>query len=163
MPVTETAKKCPLLLPSWSEVPAHLGQGMLTLILKGEVSVQLTSSSLLVRIRLFWKWKKFPSLSWCSWFLTSKEEEVSRTDTSPFRINVTIPCLGQSYLNAKGGIVTIFMFGRGSVYSLNWGHLILLVWVVVNLFSIVQPTFFKYGPSPASFQIMFAKLFYKLN
>ena len=47
-------------------------QGMLTLILKGEVSVMLTSSSLPVRTRLFWKWKKKFSSSWNSCFLTSK-------------------------------------------------------------------------------------------
>ena len=36
--------------------------------------------------------EKTPSLSWNSWFLTSKDEEVSRTDTSPFRIKMSFPC-----------------------------------------------------------------------
>ena len=58
--------------------------GTLAFILKGEESVRLTSSSFLVRIRLFWKWKKIHSFSWCSRFLTSKDKEVSRTDASPF-------------------------------------------------------------------------------
>ena len=25
-------------------------------------------------------------MQWCSWFLTGKDEEVSRTDTSPYRV-----------------------------------------------------------------------------
>ena len=58
----------------------NLCQGILTIILKGEVSVRQTSLSLLVRIRL----KKNASFSWFSWFLTSRYEEVSRTNTSPF-------------------------------------------------------------------------------
>ena len=36
---------------------------------------------------------EFPSLIWCSWFQTNKVKEVSRTDTFPFRIKVSIPCL----------------------------------------------------------------------
>ena len=46
-------------------------------LLKGEVSVRLTS--LLVRIRLFWNWKKC-LMQWCRWFLASKDKEVSLTD-----------------------------------------------------------------------------------
>ena len=35
--------------------------------------------------------KKFPGFSWCYRFLTSKWEEVTSTETSPFRIKVSIP------------------------------------------------------------------------
>ena len=41
-----------------SDLLQAMQQGTLTLILKGKVSVRLTSSSLLVWTRLFWKWKQ---------------------------------------------------------------------------------------------------------
>ena len=75
-------------------------QGTLTLILKGEVSVRLTSLSLLVRTRLFWNWKKC-FMQRCSWFLTSEEKEVSRADTSPFRIKVSVPCGDKPWVLAR--------------------------------------------------------------
>ena len=36
--------------------------------------------------------KKIISVSWNSWFLTSKYKEVSRCDTLPFRIMLSVPC-----------------------------------------------------------------------
>ena len=84
-----------ILMLLWGKLTVSIRlprQGKLTLIMKGEVSVTLTSSSLLVRTRLFWKWKKIPSLSWSSWLLTSQDKEVSCTDTSPFRTKVSVPC-----------------------------------------------------------------------
>ena len=79
----------------WVWVLVHMNdQGTLALILKGEVSAWLTAFSLLVRTRLFWNWRKNSFMERCSWFLTSKDKEVSRTDTSPLRIKVSVPWYG---------------------------------------------------------------------
>ena len=93
-------------LPSL-QVHCDAVQGTLTLILKGEVSVGLTSSSLLVRIRLFWKGKKNPSFSWCRRFLPSKYKEVSRIDTSPFRIKVSPDMPWPSELFLAAGVPNV--------------------------------------------------------
>ena len=97
---------------------------------EGEVSVLLTSLFLLVRARLFWNWKKNSSLSWCSWFLTSKEEEVSRTYTSPFRIKMSIPWLGEydtriwkiipDWQNHYSLPITLFVISGVEMLSLNF-------------------------------------------
>ena len=59
-------------------------QRMLTLILKGEISVQLTSSSLLVRNQLFQEKLGIFFHYQNNLILTAKDKEVSCTDTSPF-------------------------------------------------------------------------------
>ena len=70
----------------------ELNHGTLTFILKGEVPVQLTSLSLLVKNQLhlcmkhFFRFQNNP-------VLISKDKEVSRTNTSPFRIKVSLPWL----------------------------------------------------------------------
>ena len=100
----QTWQRCTPVIPLLLFIH-KLNQGTLSLILKGEASEQWTSSSLPVRTRLFWKWKKNFSLSWNSWFLTSKYKEVNRIDTSPFRIKVSVPCLnhrGPERLNRFG-------------------------------------------------------------
>ena len=60
-----------------------VNQGMLTLILKREVSVQLTSLSLLVRNQLYHDLKLFFPQFQNNLVLTGKDEEVSRTNTPP--------------------------------------------------------------------------------
>ena len=59
-------------------------QGTLTIILKGEVSVRLTSLSLLVWNQLFQENIGIFFHFQNNLILTSKDEEVSCTDTSPF-------------------------------------------------------------------------------
>ena len=58
--------------------------GTLTLILKGEVSVRLTSSSLMVRNKLFQEKLGLFLHFQNNLILTGKDEAVSSTDTSPF-------------------------------------------------------------------------------
>ena len=58
---------------------------------KGDVSVRLTSLYLLVRNQLYQGKLIFFHFQ-NNLILTSKDEEVSRTDTSPFTINVSFPC-----------------------------------------------------------------------
>ena len=60
-------------------------QGMLTFILKGEVSVRLTCLPLRLGQGCFENENKILSLSWNSWFLISKYKDVNRTDTSPLQ------------------------------------------------------------------------------
>ena len=60
------------------------GQGTLTLILKGDISVHLTSLYLLVRNRLHQEKLRFLSHFQKHLILTNKDQEVSQTDTSPF-------------------------------------------------------------------------------
>ena len=54
---------------------------------EGEVSVRLTSCLFWLGLGCF-EIKKLP---WCGRFLSSKDEEVSHTDTSPLRIKVSVP------------------------------------------------------------------------
>ena len=65
-------------------------QGLLTLILKGEVSVQLSSLSLLVRNQLHHSMKHFFSIQ-NNLVLTGKNEEDSHTNKSSFRIKMSVP------------------------------------------------------------------------
>ena len=68
-------------------------QGTLTFILKGEVSVRLTTLSLLVWNQLFQKKLGFFFHFQNNLVLISKDEEVNCPDPSPFRIKVSIPWL----------------------------------------------------------------------
>ena len=63
---------------------AHFNSG-------GEVSVRLTSLSLLVRNQLFQDNLGILNLFQNDLVLTDKDKEVNRTYTSPFRIKVSIP------------------------------------------------------------------------
>ena len=58
---------------------------------EGEVSVRLTSLSLLVRNQLFQDNLGILNLFQNDLVLTDKDKEVNRTYTSPFRIKVSIP------------------------------------------------------------------------
>ena len=72
-------------------------QGTLT-FKEGEVSVRLTSLYLLVRNQLFQEELKIIFFHFQNnLILTSKDEEVSHTDTSPFRIKVSVPWLLSYY------------------------------------------------------------------
>ena len=70
-----------------------LRQGMLTLILKGEVLVRQTSLYLLARNQLFQDNLRYFFHFQNNLVLTGKDEEVNCTDTSPFRIKVSVPYL----------------------------------------------------------------------
>ena len=59
--------------------------------MKGEVSVQLTSLSLLVRNQLFQDKLRFFFHFQNKLVLAGKDKAVNRTDTSPFRIKVSVP------------------------------------------------------------------------
>ena len=72
----------------------RIRQGTLILILEGEVSVRLTSLSLLVRNELFQDKQGIFFHFQNNLVLTVKDKEVNRADTSPFTIKVSVPWIG---------------------------------------------------------------------